>query len=344
MAKFTVKELDSNNKIDWENFNSTSEDGSFFHTLKWKDILENSFHYTSHYFLVYYGNTVIAACPLYEKTAKGFKGLTTLPNSDCAHIIITKQYCENLVTQIILNKAKDLSKKFKLKFLQITTTSDKIKEYLNTLNFLPSFEKGNMALNLKENNQKKIWDVIFTEKGGGVPRKYIKRFERDGIKIYEAKTIDDLKLFYTYYKKNLEFLKETPYPFSHFENCWNNYDSTEMRVTLLQKNNEFYGGLCSFIFLPKKTMYLKYLALNRKISNTYHPPFALYWDAIIKATEMNLEYICFGGTSSNTDNSTHRIKMKFGAYYEKEYQMILPLNYIFNIGYRIYMHLKNRVV
>lgn len=205
-----------------------------------------------------------------------------------------------------------------------------------------SQKQETMMLNLKENCPEKIWEEIFSKKGDGVPRKYIKRFERDEIKIREVESIDDLRIFYKYYAENLKFINVEPSPLSYFEYCWNLFSSSERRITLLYKNYEIFGGLFAFIYPAKKTMYLNYLALNRNIPNTYHPPYPLYWDAILKASEMDLDYVCFGSTPNNINNITYRTKMKFGCEYKEEYRMMFPLSKLFKLGYQTYSYMKKR--
>jgi hypothetical protein len=337
---YYIKTLDKENNVLWDEFNKRTEGGTFFHTSKWKDVLEKSFGYKMHYILVYDNDKVISICPFCENVIKGFKGLTYIPNSDYHHILIQEQKCNDLLTRTILDKGKDISKKNKLSFILITTTSTKIKDYFMKYNPLPFPESGNMVLNLKENTPTKIWEVIFTEKGRGTPRKYINRFEREGIDIREVTEVDDLKIFYKYYEENLRYKNVNPYPFSHFKYCWDSYSPSDMRITMVEKNHNIFGGLLAFIYHPKKTMYLKYLALNRNISNKYHPPFYLYWDAVTTASAMNLDYVCFGATPNDINNFNYRIKMKFGAEYEKEYRIVIPLSKLFTLSYKTYDLIK----
>lgn len=42
--------------------------------------------------------------------------------------------------------------------------------------------------------------------------------------------MNDLKIFYKYYKDNLEYINIVAYPFSHFKELWNTYSSTDMRI------------------------------------------------------------------------------------------------------------------
>lgn len=333
MTDYIVEELCSDNEKAWKEFNEKTYSGSFFHTLKWKIILERKFGYESHYFLVYYKDRVIAACPFFEITINRFKGLM-LPYSDYKNILVDKNF-NHLVAKAIMNKCYEISKKNRLSFILINTLNKEIKEHFNEFKPLPVRIAGNMILDLKENNPEKIWNNIFSAKGN--QRNRIRRFEKDGIKIKEVKSVKDLKIFYKYYKANLEYLNSVPPPFSHFEELWNTYSSTDMIITLLHKNEKFFGGISQFLYPPRKTMYLTLLALNRDIPNRYSPSYYLEWDAIVRAYQMGYTTVCFGSTSPNPDNIHYHLKKKFGCYYEENYSMVFPLSIPFKVAYNTYM-------
>lgn len=152
MADYFVEELCLDNEKDWKEFNEKTYGGSFFHTLKWKSILERCFNVRSYYFLVYDKDKVIAVCPFYENTIKGFKGLMLLPHSDYHSILLNKQNFNHLVGEIIINKCQEISKRNRLSFILITTLSEEIKDYFNSYNPITYPSGRNMLLDLKENS------------------------------------------------------------------------------------------------------------------------------------------------------------------------------------------------
>jgi hypothetical protein len=82
-----IERLNNDNIELWEDFNQTMDDGTFYHTTKWKRILE-LLGYTPHYYLVFDGDETVAICPFFEFNIKSFKGITSLPDSDYNHLII----------------------------------------------------------------------------------------------------------------------------------------------------------------------------------------------------------------------------------------------------------------
>ena len=331
---YHIEELNNINAADWKRLCEESKEGSFFHTLEWKEILEHSFNFKNHCFLLYRNEEPVALCPFYEATINGFRGLVSLPDSDYNHIIIMDKK-DPLIASHILEYCKEISRKNKLLFILITTLSELTKDHFNRFDPLPFPISGDMVLNLKEISPDKIWNDILSKQ----ERKYIRRFENDGFKIKELNSIDDIKIFYEYYKTNIEFKNATPHPFSHFEDLLKTYSSKEMILTLLYKNDVVAGGQLAFLHNIKKTMYLRYLSLNRDLPTRYHSTLFIYWNCIERASEMEYNRICFGRTPPYPNDARYRLKEKLGCHFETEYSLIYPRSHLFKIGYNIYYNI-----
>ncbi len=320
MMNYHIEELSNKNLKDWERLSEESREGNFFHTLEWKQILEQSYNFRSHCFLLYRNGEPVALCPFYEASINGIQGLISLPDSDYNHIIITDQY-DPLIAYHILQKCNEIAKENKLLFILITTFNEMTKDHFSKFSPLPFPIGGDMVLDLEEFSPDKIWHDNFSKK--------------------EIKSIDDIKIFYNYYKKNLEFKNAAPYSFSHFEDLLKTYSSTEMLLTLLYKNEVVAGGQLAFLHSPKKTMYLRYLSLNRDLPTRYHSTWYIYWDCIERASEMGYSKICFGRTPPYQNDSHYQLKEKFGCRFEREYSLIFPRSQIFKMGYNIYYNIYN---
>lgn len=165
MVNYHIEELNPPNENDWEEFNKKTNDGSFFHTLKWKNMIENSYENKLHYYLIYLTDKVIPICSFCENSIKGFRGLIPITHSDFRHLLLNKQDYNHL--EEILKKIVEISRWEKLSFVIITTLSQEIKNYLKKYNPLayPIFgEYGNFILNLKENSPERIWQDILKNK------------------------------------------------------------------------------------------------------------------------------------------------------------------------------------
>jgi len=340
MADYHIEELNPSNEDDWEKFIQKTEGGSLFHTLKWKNIIESSLDYKLYYYLIYFNDKVIAVCPFSKNTIKGFQGLMPPPNAEYRHILIDKEHCNRLVIEEILRKSQEIATENDLSFVLLTTISPGIRDSLNVYKQLHSYpifgRSGHMVLDLKENNPEKIWNHYFSERGGGRPRQYIRKFEKDGIGIRVAESEEDIKIFYKFYKESARHWNIKPYPFSYFVYIWNTFSPEDIRISFLCNDKQVFGGLIAFLYPDKKIMYLRHLALSRKIPGRYHPAYYLIWDAVVNASNMNYDKICFGETPFDPNDVGYRIKFKFGCNYEFEYSYVLPISFIFKVGYYMY--------
>jgi len=339
LTDYLIEDLTSDNEKEWDTFVEYFNDGSFYHTIKWKNIIERSFGFKQHCFLIRYKEKIIAICPFFEITIKGFKGLELLPRSDYNYLLIEEAHFNESIIKLILDKTQNIIKNNKLSFNIVHTNNKKCEKIFNNYKNLSYPIEGNMEVNIRENNPDKIWNEIFSRKDN--QRKYIKRFDNDGFKLREINTKKDLEIFYNYYKENLKFIKAPFHPFSHFENLLNTCSSSDMRITLLFKDEIIAGGLLAFLFPHKKIMYLRYLSLNRSLPNKYHPPFYLYWDAIIKASKMDYEKVSFGSTPNDQGDYNYRLKKKFGCNYIDIYTFILQYSTTFNLSSKMYRLIKN---
>jgi hypothetical protein len=331
---YVIEDLIPENEYIWDDFNNGSRNGSFFHSIKWKNVIMNSFFKKHHNFILYHKGDVVGICPFYISKIKYFKGLMSLPHSDYRNILIDKDHINKNLMNAIYNKCKNISKINNLSFILINSLDEKI--FINFNKFNPSSypNSGNMNINLEEFPPNKIWNEVFSSKNR--QRKYIRRFENDGFEIKKIKYYKDLKIFYLFYKKNLEYINASPYDFSHFEYLWNNLTDKELIITLLKREEEIAGGLLSFFSSKFKSFYLRYFALNRSLPSRYSPTYYLFWDSIQRAYSMGCKKVCLGSTSSDKNNIHYRIKQKIGGTYEQSYNIFFPLSIWLKIIYKSY--------
>jgi hypothetical protein len=325
-----IEALNDTNIDKWENFNHEMNEGTFYHTTKWKKILESLGH-ISHYYLIFSGDEVVAICPFFEFNIKGFKGITTLPESDYNHLII-KDNDPHIINYII----KELESKAKKNSWSFIILNSLDKNFENKLNasFYPNFSMGTMILDIKKLNPDKIWNEIFNAKKG--QRRYIKRFENDGFKIRELDSKKDIKVLYEYYQRNIKHINGTEYPYSHFMDLYNIYPSKNLHSALLCKEDFVAGGFLNFLDESTKTLYSRYIAINRDLPNKYHIQYPLLWESIKKANELGYKRVSFGSNVNDQSHPGYRIKKNFGAEYLNSYSILRPISRLFKLGHNVY--------
>jgi hypothetical protein len=330
MVDYYIENLNSTNAVKWEELNNNSKEGSFFHSLKWKQIVDNYPDFKTHYFLLFKNNSIFGIFPFIEGKSYFFNGLMPLPGAGHSNAIIQDYRDPSGFLYFIKEFQKNIEKK-RISFLYLSTLHKEILDGLKKYPTVPYSDKGNMILNLRESPPEKIWDNFSAKKG---QRKFIRRFDENGYSLTEIHSLEDLKLFYKYYQENINFIGGTLQTFSHFTDLWNTFSSNEMRITLLSKESTVAGGVLMFPYQPQKTVYLLYLCLNRNLPNTYHPTYYLYWDAVNWAWNNGFEKISFGAQLLDENNIHFRIKQEFGGNSEPIYSKMIPLTKNFSLAFR----------
>jgi hypothetical protein len=325
-----VEQLNTENADKWEEFNKNSSEGSFFHTLQWRKILERSFQLPLHYFLLFNNNKVFGIFPFVEHRIRFFKGFLPIANSECSNVIL-KDCNDDSGVHSLFNGLRRSDRPMN-SFVVINTLHQEFFTHLGYANF-PYYNDGHMILDLKKFPPERIWDSFSAKKG---QRTYIRRFDDKGFVIKEADSLDDLNVFYQHYKDNLIHIHVTPCPWSHFQDLHHEFSEGEIRTTLLVKDDTVAGGLMTLLFKPQKTAYFHYLSLNRNLPNTYHPTYYLFWEGINWARDHGFEKISFGRQKLEPDNLRYRIKHEFKAEFMPNYSKMVSLSRLFTVGYTYY--------
>jgi hypothetical protein len=330
MEDYHLEYLNTDNAEKWEEFNNNSPEGSFFHSLKWKQLYEKTSGFRTHYFLLFKNGRVFGIFPFLERISYSIKGLIPIPE-DGFHYAILQDYSDPAAISHAIQEFQLIhGKKKKFSYVYLSSLNKKIFDTVKNYPTPLSADNGNMILNLQEFPPEKIWENFSAKKG---QRKFIRRFEETGYRLTEIHSHDGLKPVYKYYEENIQFIGGSLRPFSHFTDLWNTLSSDEMRTTLLSKESTIAGGLLMFIHKPQKTVYLQYLSLNRNLPTTYHPSYYLFWEAINWAWDNNYEKISFGSQHLDEKNPRYRIKNEFGGNFEPIYSKMIPLTKSFSLGY-----------
>jgi hypothetical protein len=297
--EYHVEELGDSNAADWDHVNEIAEDGSFCHSLKWKEVLERTFGYQARYFLVYRDHQPIALFPLYKTKIKWFSGLTTLPMSVYDHILVTDKQDPMIIEQA-LSKIKDLMKREELCFANLGLTAE-MKNYFPDLSATLFTTGGNMVLNLRENSTDKIWTSLSYNQ-----RSKIRRFEKDGFTVHEADSTEELNTFFRYCAKHM------------------NYVNTRRRQS---SDKQWYPT--GFKFEHELIRVYK----NEVVVARYNPTSALSWYGVRRASEMGFSTFCFGDTQDDPNSIHYITKAKFGAQFQRKYAVIFSRSRVFNLAY-----------
>ena len=322
-----------------EKFNNNSDEGSFFHTTKWMEVLGKIDSINPNYFLFFRGNDVIGILPFIQSRKLYFNGYNPIPYSDSYHCIIQNE--DHHILQYLLRELQ----KQKCSYVVLNTLNQ---DLFNTQTHFPQFpylDFGNMVTDLKIFSPEKIWERISKRK-----KKKIQTFEKRGFAIKEITSLNELKLFYKFYAQNIKHIKGSLQPLSFFKILWDKLSPDDIRITLLSKGELIAGGAFDFKFMPKKTYYCGYMALNRGLSNKFSPSYLLYWDDINWAWNAGFKKISLGFQTPNTPNPRYQIKKDFAGDFIPTYSKIISLSRLFTLAYRstrpivkIHQNLQSRI-
>ena len=318
-----VEEL-KNNK-EWENFLKATPGGTFFHSLKWKNVLERSFSHPTLYLVVKDEDGRLAGiCPTVILTSRRTKILNSLPYSDLGGPVMEKRNVEK-ASLSLLRFMEEFSRAKGISCAKMCFLKDESEQFFKSSRCYVDNNKGIVELDLEAKPSAFIWDKIFRQKH----RKKIKRFERDGFQVREASTKSDMKEFLTLYYQNMKYIGGRARPYMFFENVWNLLYPENFGILVVEKRR-MVGGLA--FFKHHQTIYLTFLGMDRKLlSSRYTVAPALYWSAIKWAEKNSFRYVCFGSTPSHPKSARQRTnysqKVMFGGSFLQQETIFVPFDF-----------------
>ena len=335
---YRAVELSESNASDWEGLNENSPQGSLFHTLKWKRLLEESFrkYATTRYFLIYQDHRPVALCPFFERRSWGFKNLASLPDSGLNpwnHVVMHEQGC---APDECLEIFEDIAKSKNMAYVAFGILEEQ-RSAIARFGVPVYSADGSMVLDLSENPPDQIWKHTFHHRHS--PRQKIRHFERDGFKLDCLASRESLDLFYPYYAANLKRIGGRSYPLSYFEKLLANFSERSpdnVMLIILHKDRCVAGGLLALFWDARKTLYLRYFSLNRSLPSRYTPVYPLYWHAIKEAFRMGCRVVDFGVTPADPSDVHHKTKAEFGCHYLPKFRAVLPTSRLFKLLHRGY--------
>jgi len=319
-----VEPLDD--EIEWEKFVAGSHDGTFFHTIKWKNVLERSFSYQSSYLCIRDSSgQLVGVCPFFiTKKMWPFKVLDSLPDSDLGGPLFKKEYKKD-AAKALVNYLVELGANKGIAYTKMRLSDLEACGYLRTNDSKVDDHSGTMILDLNKNPKDIIWDKVFTKKGG--QRRLIRRFEKDRFQSREAKCLEDLNKFYKIYCEHMDHIGAPPYPLKYFENVWSLLHPDNFNLILVEKDDECIGSSAFFIYKEHRSIYLCYVGYNKELlSNRYNYSYYARWKEIEWAQENGFRYVSFGPSPKDFNSVYHSRKSSFGCDFNQDHHLYIPRN------------------
>jgi hypothetical protein len=298
---YSIEALSGSNAHQWEDYNNQSREGTLFHSLRWKKVLEDELTLKLKYYLILKDQRVVGIWPCMEQTAGFFRGLLGIPHSEYNNIILDDSFDINHINKILTLFSKEYS------FLHLSTYNPDILDRVKYANFIVE-NTGNMVLDLTQKPPDTIWNRFSTN-----TRRSIRLFENKGFMAQEIDPQNDAELFYQHHVENLTHRKGEILPFAFLQRLLGSFSPNELRGVVLANSDAFAGGMLTFLHPAQKTVYFEYLVRNRSLPKRFTPTYFLFWNEINWAWNNGYEKVSFGRQSLDLNNPRFQNKVKFGA-------------------------------
>lgn len=310
---------------EWERFVVASPDGTFYHSLKWKKVLEEAFSLGTEYLVIRDDSgRLVGVCPFAVTSKLGiFRILDSLPESDFGGPLVAEETSGEAL-QALNSHLPELCRHKGITYAKIRCPDEATRGGFRAKDMTVDTSTGSMNLDLERTPSNFLWDEVFTQKSG--QRTYIRRFEKDGFQNIEARDLNDLDTFYRLYNSNMTYIGGAPYPYSFFRLLWDALHPDYFNILLTVGGGRCIGGEGFFTYPPRRTAYQIYIGLDRNVETQYRTYFFLSWGLIKWCEAKGFRAVSFGGTPSDTDSPNYVSKSRFGAAFNQDYVVCLPFD------------------
>jgi hypothetical protein len=333
---YRLERLNEGNAEKWEDFNNDSVEGSFFHRLRWKNLIEKTSGSVNQYFLLFKDDEVFGLFPFIEHGTGFFRGLVPLDDPQRIPAILRDSGDPRAMNAVIRDLQKVTIDGKKVSFVRFSVVHKEILDTITTHPLLPVYNEGDMVLDFSESPPEQIWNTLSSNK-----QKMIKRFDKDGFTITDVCSKNDLELFYRYYYENIRYVGGDPQPLSRFSTLLESM-SDEIRCTILSNGSLVAGGTLEFLDVSRKIVYGTYNSLNRNLPNKYSPSYYLWWKSLNWAWENNFEKMSMGVQHLDENNPRTLVKSTLGARFEPLYSAMIPFTKSFALRYKLKRFINRR--
>jgi len=303
---------------EWEAFLQASPEGTFYHSLKWKEAIQRSFPYSAFYLTIKdKDGMIVGICPGFILSFMHIKIYQSIPHSDYGGPIIAR-HCIHQASLSLRFFLQKVCPNMDVAYAKFHFTDDNWRQFFFSPLGYVNAPQGVVEIDLKSTPSDFLWHKIFSQNR----RRKIRLVEREGFQAQEATTKSDLKDFYRLYCKNMKHLGATPYPYQFIENLWRVLYPENLRIWLVEKHKRIAGIL---FFKYGQKSYAAYDGLDRE-QRIHGLINYIRWQEIKKAEEEGLRYVSFGSTPNDPKHPYYIQKMSFGNSFHKQKTVWYPLS------------------
>ena len=313
-----VEELNNSALQEWEDFLQSSSEGTFYHSLKWKQVIERSFPHSPFYLTIRdEDGTIVGICPAFLLRKLHMRICDSTPYSDYAGPVIAEHCIEKAslcLLSFLLRAARDRG----IAYGKMVLVNERMVQCFQPQHASTDTAIGVMEVNVKNTSS----DLIWSRRLSPNVRRKIRIIERKGFRAEEARTRSDLRQFYELYSSNMKRIGVSPYPYQFVQNMWDLLYPENLRIWFLESNRRLAGSL----FLKDKRASYDFLTGLDREQGLHEAINYLRWTEIRKAEEDGCTYVSFGATPSDPVNPYHVQKTRIGGSFRQQKTVWHPLS------------------
>jgi hypothetical protein len=306
-------------KREWEDFLHSCPDGTFYHSLQWREVLERSFHDLPVYLTVRDASGIVGICPGFILRSMHTKIYSSIPHSDYGGPVIVTR-CMQDASLSLRHFLQQFCVSKGVAYLKINFMNEELERSCGWSLGYGSKSVGAVEIDLDATPSHFIWNSIFSKNR----RSKIKRFERDGYHAHQAETKSDLRDFYGLYCENMKYIGARPYPYDSLENMWTLLHPLNLRIWLVARE-EAIGGI--LVIKDTRRTYWLLAGIDRRQAYSRYPVVNyLLWKEIETAEEEGYRLVSLGTTPSDPNDAYYLQKTSFGGSFHQQKLVYYPCN------------------
>ena len=316
MEEATLRVESMKEEIEWDDFVASKLEGTFYHSAKWKNLIERVFDYESLYLTLRDSNDeIVGIVPGFIRKFNRMVLYDSLPFGDQGGPMIESGYEQE--------GARTLLAYFKTRNVNV----DCVKARFENLELAHLFETpltfnqtdlGLVDVDLNVTPSDFIWNKLFSENR----RRQIRRVEKDGFLVHEATTRSEMNDFYELYRPDMESLGVQALPYEFLETAWDLFYPENLQVWLLERERPVGGVL---LFKERRTLYCFLAAVDKSSTQRHVIPY-LWWRTIKTGEQTGYTHLSLGGTPKDPGDRYNRQKIRFGGTFHLQETVWYPLS------------------
>lgn len=278
----------------WDDFVDADPDGTIFHKLAWRKIIEATFSYTPYYLLAERGSEICGVLPLFHvRSIFSGNALISTPFAVYGGILAV----DFTAASMLLEAAKEYAHQLGAEYIELRERSLKPHEQLQTrdslyVTFLRRIEKSAEA----------NFQILPRE-----ARRLVRKAEAAGLMGRPGRRTEDLKAFYHIYAASVRNLGTPVFSYRLFENCLN-FLQEDADLLLIYHQEKPVAGVLSFYYRDTVLPYYGGALPEEKAPS---PNNYMYWHLMREAGARGFSWFDFGRSKSETGAYNFKRHMGF---------------------------------